>query len=76
MDTLDHCARPRPLRLLIAIEQLGRGAALAVWRHPQLELAEPGDEGTGSDSGRNSTRRSGVRSLVSNHQSATTALAS
>ena len=32
------------LRALIALEQLGREAALPVLRHPQLQFADPGDQ--------------------------------
>jgi hypothetical protein len=35
----------RLLRALVALEQLGREAAVAVLRYPQLQLADPGDEG-------------------------------
>jgi hypothetical protein len=35
---------PCLLRVLIAFEQLGREAAVAVLRHPQLQLADPGDQ--------------------------------
>ncbi len=34
----------RPLRALVTLKQLGREATLPVLRHPQLELANPGDE--------------------------------
>ena len=34
----------RLLRALVALEQLGREAAVAVLRHPQLQLADPGDQ--------------------------------
>jgi hypothetical protein len=33
------------LRTLVAFERLGREAAMAVLRHPQLELADPTDQG-------------------------------
>ena len=34
----------RPLRTLVALEQLGREAPFAVLRHPQLEFADPRDQ--------------------------------
>src|ERR1700739_4986300 len=45
-----HLGQRRDQRLLgalIAFEELGREAAVAVLRHAQLELAHPGDEGAG-----------------------------
>ena len=48
-DALDvHLGQGRHQRLLgalVALEQLGREAPVPVLRHPQLELADPGDQG-------------------------------
>lgn len=43
-----HLGQGRHQRLLgtlVTLEQLGREPPVAVLRHPQLELADPGDEG-------------------------------
>src|SRR6516162_6208598 len=42
---LCQCGNQRPLRALVALEQFGREPALAILRHPQLELANPRDQG-------------------------------
>ena len=42
---LGQARHQRLLGALVALEQLGREAAVAILRHAQLELADPGDQG-------------------------------
>ena len=42
---LGQARRERLLGALVALEQLGREAPVPVPRHPQLQLADPGDQG-------------------------------
>jgi hypothetical protein len=42
---LGEARHERLLRALVTLEQLGREAALPILRHPQLQLAHPGDQG-------------------------------